>query len=157
MPTPYNYPGDNSLEIIFRLIKGKVDDVAGEIPTVDTAISDDSTNPVTSAAIYGFVTQAITEAISSIPQFSFVIVNNLIDLPQPGESNHIYLVPQVPAGPDGNKYDEWIWITDATASSGGRYELIGSTEVDLSGYVQKSQMHELTESEVTTIFNNSWK
>ena len=57
----------------------------------------------------------------------FVVVGSL---PAEGQSGIIYLVPkQDPQS--GDTYDEYIWLN-------GGYELIGTTAIDLSGYVPKT-------------------
>lgn len=51
-----------------------------------------------------------------------------------GDTHAIYLVPN--EGPSSNCYDEYVWV-----DKGGtyKYELIGTTQVDLSGYVPTSR------------------
>ena len=60
------------------------------------------------------------------------------ELPATGESNVIYLVPRT-TEEESNVYDEYIW----TENEG--FEKIGSTDVDLSGYV--------TTDDLTTALN----
>ena len=60
------------------------------------------------------------------------------ELPATGESNVIYLIPRE-STETGNIYDEYIW----TENEG--FEKIGSTDVDLSGYV--------TTTDLTTALN----
>ena len=43
-------------------------------------------------------------------------------------------------------YDEYLWVN-------GAFENVGSTSIDLSGYVQKSEMHALTNEEILNIYN----
>ena len=59
---------------------------------------------------------------------SFIVYDTL---PETGESGIIYLVPKDSEAPD--VYNEYVWIT-ATQT----FELIGSTQVDLSGYLPLS-------------------
>ena len=56
---------------------------------------------------------------------------SLAELPIPGDSHYIYLIPNGSTGE--NSYDEYIW-----ADSKGAYEKIGTTEIDLTDYVSKS-------------------
>lgn len=51
-----------------------------------------------------------------------------------GDPHVIYLVPN--EGKDENIYDEFIWVEYKSGTY--KYELIGTTRVDLSGYVQTS-------------------
>ena len=90
------------------------------------------------------VDDAIADAIAGITGIEFEVVQSL---PATGEKGVIYLLSN--SGSGQNVYDEYIWV-DGTP---GRYEKIGSTDVDLSGYVQSSEMHALTNAEIDTIFN----
>ena len=90
------------------------------------------------------VNTAITNAIAGITQIEYRKVQSL---PATGEKGVIYLVPN--SGSGQNIYDEYIWVDgDPT----GAYEFLGTTQVDLSGYVQASEMHALTNAEIDTIF-----
>ena len=55
-----------------------------------------------------------------------------------GEAGVIYLIA------NGNAYDEYIYVNNG-------FEKLGSTDVDLSGYVQTSQLREATDAEIETI------
>lgn len=61
--------------------------------------------------------------VLALPTFTYKVVN---ELPETGEENIIYLVPK--AGEGNDVHDEYIWVNSA-------YELIGTTAVDLSGYL----------------------
>lgn len=91
------------------------------------------------------VQQLIDDELAGITGIEFEIVSTL---PASGVKGVIYLVgTQSP-------YDEYIWIepTGGTAY----FEQIGSTAVDLSGYVQASEMHALTNAEIDTIVGQVW-
>lgn len=90
------------------------------------------------------IQNAITEAIKGISTLEFKKVDVL---PETGETNYIYLVSK--EGEDGDYCDEYLW--DASAS---RFELIGNTDVDLSGYVTESDLEALTNEEITEIWNS---
>lgn len=94
------------------------------------------------------VQDAIDNAISGITSFDFEVVQTL---PATGEKGVIYLVAN--SGSGTNTYDEYIWITSGGSS---RFEKIGTTDVDLSGYVQASQMATLTNTEITTAVNSAY-
>ena len=66
----------------------------------------------------------IKEAIAGINEFTYSVVDAL---PEVGEKGVIYLVSKDGERPD--VHDEYLWID-------GQFELIGSTQVDLSGYVK---------------------
>lgn len=52
------------------------------------------------------------------------------------------------AGTNPNVYEEYIWI-----ASDSLYEILGTTEADLSGYVKTEDIIEITTSEIDTIIN----
>lgn len=74
-------------------------------------------------------TSDVATAIAKIKTFKKQIVQNL---PAEGEEDVIYLVKSSKAK-TGNSYLEYLWIN-------GAFELIGSTEVDLSGYAKTSEV-----------------
>ena len=137
---PYIRLDDNGLLFLLQQLKIKMD--AGGI-TVDTAINASSTNDHAAGAkaVYDFV----TAAIAGVSTFHAEIVNSL---PSTGASNILYLVPKM-SSESGNIYDEYLYI-------GGAWELVGSTGIDLSGYVKSSEMHALTNSEITAIIDQVW-
>lgn len=89
------------------------------------------------------VQNAINAAIEDITGIEFQIVQTL---PSTGEKGVIYLVPNSGSGNDS--YDEYIWITDGSTS---KFEKIGTTDVDLSGYVLYTDLVAITNSEIDTI------
>lgn len=105
-----------------------------------------NTNQLTNGA--GFQTQsqvqsAIADAISEITSFEYSIVQTL---PTTGEKGVIYLVPNSGSAP--NIYDEYVWITSGAS---GSFEMIGTTAVDLSDYMKKTDMVAITNAEIDTI------
>ena len=84
---------------------------------------------------------AISTAVAGITGVSFEVVTSL---PATGEDGVIYLVSN--SGSSPNSYDEYIWL-----SAQSRFEKIGTTDVDLSGYVQSSEMTTITNAEIDTI------
>lgn len=114
-------------------------EIAGDYnTTIDTIITSTSTNSnaAGSKAVYDFV----TAAIANLATFSTEIVETL---PTAGESNILYLVAKTTAE-SGNIYDEYLYINNA-------WESIGTTAIDLSGYVQSNEMHALTNTEIAAI------
>ena len=65
----------------------------------------------------------VDDAIGGITSFEFRVVEKL---PTSGEAGVIYLVAHSHGSQD--IYDEYIWVTD-------KFEKIGNTDIDLSGYV----------------------
>lgn len=62
----------------------------------------------------------------------YKVVSNIEDVAEP-QTNIIYLVYNESYSSIDNIYDEYIWTND-------RWELIGTTQVDLSDYAQKSEL-----------------
>lgn len=106
---------------------------------VDNAMSDSSTNPVQNAIVKGY----IDNAIAGVTGIDFQIVASL---PATGEKGVIYLVSHSGTAPD--VYDEYIWIT---VGGTGQFEKIGTTQIDLSSYMQFSDMVPLTTAEIDAI------
>ena len=91
---------------------------------VDNTLDSTSTNPVEN--------RVITSAISSLVGIRCEVVS---ELPITGENGVIYLVPN--DGSETNIYDEYLWI-DSTS----KFELIGTTEIDLSNYVTNDDLND---------------
>lgn len=134
----YTRLDDNGLLFLLQQIKVKMDAMA---VTVDNTVTADGGNAVTGKAVFDFV----TNAISGISGFHAEIVS---ELPASGQSNILYLLAKSSAA-SGDGYDEYLYIN-------GAWELIGSTDIDLSGYVQASEMHAITNTEITAIVNQVW-
>lgn len=159
--------------------------------TVDTAITATGTNPVTGKAINdalankaptsspsftgspksttpsagdnstriattAFVTSAIAAALAAFTSVKFVVVTAFSALPTTGAVGTFYFVPDTHSD-SNDSYDEYIWLVDQK-----KYEKIGNTDVDLSGYVKRTDMATLTNTEiegavnaaVTTVFGS---
>lgn len=138
MATTYTRLDDNGLLFLLQQLKVKIDAMA---ITVDGTVTADGTNAVTGKAVYDFV----TAAIAGISGFHAEIVS---ELPASGQSNILYLVAKSTAA-SGDGYDEYLYIN-------GGWERIGSTDIDLSGYVQASEMHAITNTEISDIINQVW-
>ena len=138
MTNTYTRLDDNGLLFLLQQIKVKMDAMA---VTIDSTVTADGANAVNGKAGYDFG----TAAIAGITGFHAEIVSVL---PATGEPNILYLVAKSTAA-SGNGYDEYLYIN-------GAWELIGSTDIDLSGYVQASEMHAITNTEITDIVNQVW-
>lgn len=154
-------------------LKDKLDGIAAEATKVivDSALSNTSTNAVqnktvntalaekapldspiftgtpkaptatagtkdTTIATTAFVTNAIATAVASISTLSFEVVSTL---PESGKAATIYLKSKT--GTTNDIYDEYIWVNK-------KWELIGSTSVDLTGYMKEVDLVELTTTEI---------
>lgn len=87
------------------------------------------------------VQSAINEALAGITGVEFQVVASL---PATGENGVIYLVSN--SGSGQNVYDEYIWL-----ESQSKFEKIGTTDVDLSGYQLSSELVAITNAEIDTI------
>ncbi len=79
----------------------------------------------------------VNNLINSIHTAEFKVVDAL---PLTGEPNIIYLLPNEQQGYQ-NVYDEYIFLVDSNS-----YELIGTTQTDLSNYYTKSEVNNLIPS-----------
>lgn len=93
----------------------------GNVRTLVTLIKDKFEDYLTDEEI----SSAINDAVSSIASISFEKVDKL---PETGQPNVIYLVPN--SGSNPNVYDEYFW-----SAADSQFELFGTTALDLSGYV----------------------
>lgn len=85
------------------------------------------------------VTTAINNAISNIQGISYEVVTSL---PSTGSAGVIYLISN--GGSNPNIYDEYIYANS-------KFEKIGTTDVDLSGYLQESDFTAITNSEIDNV------
>lgn len=88
------------------------------------------------------VQAAINESLSGITGIDIQVVESL---PTTGKKGVIYLVAH--AHGDKDNYDEYVWVTSKSA-----YEKIGNTDIDLSGYVQKTDLVELTDKDLEAMW-----
>lgn len=89
-----------------------------------------------------------TEVTALIGDIKSVEIVKVATLPATGESNKIYLVPANPASATNN-YVEYIWVT-----ADSKFEPIGDTKIDLSGYWSKTELVEATAAEVSALFTS---
>lgn len=121
-------------------VQEAIDELAGDIPTKTSDLTNDSgfiTNAVNNLVNYYLKSETYTQAevdalISAIATMHFEVVQTLpvSDI----QTNVIYLIPSSDPGTQ-NIYDEYI---NTTGTSAG-WELIGSTQVDLSQYYTKTE------------------
>ena len=140
---------DNPMDIIdkegllFLLTQLYQDINAKSSVTISTEITSGSTNDTAAGtkAVYDYVTAALADTT----RFSAVIVESL---PETGDTNKLYLVAKTSGSTADDGYDEYLYI-------GGKWEKIGSTNIDLSGYLKKDDIHVLTNSEITEIITSA--
>lgn len=85
------------------------------------------------------VSSAINSAIAGITGITYEIVQSL---PASGDPGVIYLLSN--SGTSPNVYDEYIYVNNG-------FEKIGTTDVDLTNYMQFSDMVAITNAEIDTI------
>lgn len=105
------------------------------VPKLVSALTNDS-GYQTSAQVQ----TAITNALASITGIKFEVVT---ELPSSGANGTIYLIAHTHSDA-GDAYDEYAWIGD-------KYEKLGNTDVDLSGYVKSSDLVAMTTAEIDTM------
>lgn len=99
-------------------------------------------NSLTNGAGYQTSSQVqslINSAVSNITSFDYSIVTAL---PSTGIKGTIYLA--LNGGTGSEEYDEYIWISN-------KFEHIGTTKVDLTGYLKETDMVAITNAEIDTI------
>lgn len=105
-------------------------------PAAPTAATGTNTTQIATTA---FVTAAISTAIGGITGMSYEVVASL---PASGAAGKVYLLSHGGTAPE--VYDEYIWI-------GSAWEKIGTTAVDLSGYVQTTDLTAVTNAEIDVV------
>ena len=123
----------------------KVNGVVQDIKTkeVDITVPTDNASLANGAGYQkaAEVQAAINEALSGITGIDFQIVSAL---PATGKKGTIYLMAH--SHGTGDSYDEYIWLPTAS-----KFEKIGNTDIDLSGYLKKTDMVAITNAEIDTI------
>lgn len=116
-------------------------------PSAPTAAAGTNTTQIaTTAFVSSAVVTAIADAISGVTSVRFLIVESL---PSTGTTGVIYLIKHSHGTSDS--YDEYIWLGDTL-----KYEKLGNTDVDLSGYVKTSQMSAMTNTEIQTAVDTAY-
>lgn len=130
-------------------VEGKTVDIS--VPLISTNIDTDktlSTKAASPKAVADYVATAIAGVSGGL---SFKILKDGeydadTELPTvEGDSGYIYLVPIT--GGSNNAYKEYIFID-------GAFECIGTTEVDLSGYVREEDLVELSTEEINALWSS---
>lgn len=115
--TVYAATLNNGADLIVPTEQGTIARIE-DIPTLLSQLTND----------LGFATSAEVQAlIAALPKYK---VEKVSALPETGEELVLYLVPK--DGSTNDVYDEYIW-------EDGSYELLGTTQVDLSGYVSQDE------------------
>lgn len=133
----------SSTEGAISALEANLSSEASTRSSADTALG----NRITTLENAGFITKAVNDLTNYYTKsntYTKTEVNNLIgnlktiqisvvsSLPSTGQSNIIYLVAH--SHGTGDTYDEYIWVADSN-----KFEKIGNTDIDLSGYVPTSR------------------
>lgn len=110
-------------------------------PKAPTAAAGTNTQQI---ATTEFVKTAIDNSIGAITGVTFEKATSFSNLPATGSAGTIYLVPN--SGTNPNVYDEYVWVV-----ADNKYEKIGTTDIDLSGYVETSDLQAITNAEIDTV------
>lgn len=115
---------------------------------VDTAITNKGYQ--TSAQ----VNSAIDEKLKDITGISFAVVSALPET-SAAKAGTIYLIAHAHGTQDA--YDEYVLVetTDSEGNKTSTFEKLGSTDVDLSGYVKTSDLTAITNDEIDTMVKNA--
>lgn len=117
--------------------KTEIDLVEAKIPTVVSSLTNDA----------GYITESdVNTAIANSGMMSRQVVTSkdAIDSTAPDADRYIYMVP-VDNGSGDNYYEEYMVVN-------GNIELVGTTEVDLTNYLQQNDA--ATNEEVTNTLNS---
>ena len=130
----------------------KVDIYIPAAATIDTEMSDSSTNAVQNKVIKGYVDAAVGAVVqikfdADTSGLGYTSLSDLQTKHPTGAAGTIYLVQNSGSAP--NTKDEYFWNTPSLS-----YEKFGSTDIDLSGYVLKTDLDEITTSNIDTMFTN---
>lgn len=139
------YVGTNGGKIDYIAVNGTDQTITAKRVniTVPTVVSD-----LTNDAGYQDATDvqgAIDAALEDITGIDFEVVQAL---PATGEKGIIYLLAKTGTSPD--VYEEYIWVTPTGGTAA--FELIGTTQVDLSGYWSKAELVDITTAEIDAMF-----
>lgn len=119
------------------------------VPLISTDLSADKASTIKAAspkAVYDYVSSAINSAGLTFRILNEGEYNETTSIPTvEGSNKYIYLVPE--GDSDNNVYKEYIYVND-------NFECIGSTSVDLSGYMKKDELQEFSTEEVNAIWTS---
>ena len=121
--------GYELMEWTNRVVMGNINFLKRQIPDSISQLTNDTK----------FKTEAeIQEMIANSSKLKKEVTTSL---PTTGKDDVIYLVKDT-NGKDNNNYLEYLWIN-------GKWELVGSTQVDLSGYATKSEVKLISDKQMT--------
>ena len=122
--------------------------------TVDSAMSSSSENPVQNKVIKEYVDTAVGAVVqikfdADTTGLGYTSLADLQTKHPTGANGTIYLVQNTGSGT--NSKDEYFWDSNSLT-----YEKFGSTDIDLSNYVTKDDIAELSTADVNDAFHTVW-
>ena len=121
-------------------VEANSQDIAGFINELENK-ADKSTIPTKTSQLVNdsnYTNKVYVDGeIAKIKQFNYTIVSTL---PATGQADTIYLVSKT-GGTTGDVYDEYMWINN-------KWELIGTTAVDLTGYATTTDLNDAINAEI---------
>lgn len=96
----------------------------------------------------GYQTKAEVQSLinSAVGSITSIRYEKVTSLPATGSNGVIYLVAHSHGTQD--IYDEYIWISESKT-----FEKIGNTDIDLSGYVKKTDLTAITTDELNAMWS----
>ena len=120
----------------------KAESIAGF--TVDTEVTQNSTNPVASKGVYNYVTQMFADFTA----VTFEIVDSYAALPATGAAGTFYFVPASSTG-TSDLYSEYVWVN-------GAYEKFGDIQMpDLSPYAKMTWVTEQVGAQLASYYTKT--
>lgn len=120
----------------------KAESIAGF--TVDTEVTQNSTNPVASKGVYNYVTQMFADFTA----VTFEIVDSYAALPATGAAGTFYFVPASSTS-TSDLYSEYVWVN-------GAYEKFGDIQMpDLSPYAKMTWVTEQLSTQLASYYTKT--
>lgn len=122
--------------------------------TIDSAMSSTSENAVQNKVIKEYVDTAVGAVVqikfdADTTGQGYTSLTDLQTKHPTGANSTIYLVQNTGTGT--NTKDEYFWDSNSL-----KYEKFGSTDIDLSNYVTKDDIAELSTADVNDAFHTVW-
>lgn len=141
-------PVQPSSKVVIITIPVKVSDLNNDSAFIDRTV-DNLLNYYTKTQLY---TKAEVDAAIKAAVSGEFVVSQTLPNASADTMNKIYLVPN--GGTSGNAKDEYVTVRSGSAGSYSyTWEKLGTTEIDLSGYVTTDDLEELTNNEVVALLD----
>lgn len=133
------------LKAIYMFLVGKIvtkiTNYDDEFDPKNPTLNDDKIKIPTVKTVYDFVQMMTTNLKQELNSLEFTVVE---ELPETGETRYIYLVPQ----DNSDIHDVYYWISD---NSGGHFEPMGNTKINLSDYATIQQLNDSVDGLINMI------